>query len=374
MLNKKIYTSDKEQYFYGVLIIFIVGAILSAILRLYTQEYIVTLIDGIALFIGYFIIRAYEKERHFSLAVIRLFWLASFAIFTFIIYFQYSLHILLVLLVPLSGSILLEHKDFLYHGSFFLGIFFLIMLYGFMNQSEYHYLNDINFLITFFLLFFFVLGLSLVYNQSIKKSYIKLQKANEQKEFLLKEIHHRVKNNLNIVASILGLEKLDSNINEVHTLINQNKLRIESIAMVHEILYKSDDLEHINFKTYVTKLSEHILITESSNDTINLDIDIVFLELHIESMIQFGIIINELMTNSIKYAFQDDGGTITIHLQKHEHQYRLIYKDSGLGMREMKSGFGQNLIKMSVKQLKAALHINHQAGLKYEITFKGDIS
>ena len=125
MLNKKTYTSDKEQYFYGVLIIFIAGAILSGILRLYTQEYMVTLIDGIALFIGYFIIRAYEKERHFSLVVIRLFWLASFAIFTFIIYFQYSLHILLVLLVPLSGSVLLEHKDFLYHGSFFLGIFFL---------------------------------------------------------------------------------------------------------------------------------------------------------------------------------------------------------------------------------------------------------
>lgn len=374
MLNKKTYTSDKEQYFYGVLIIFIVGAILSGILRLYTQEYMVTLIDGIALFIGYFIIKAYEKGRHFSLAVIRLFWLASFVIFTFIVYFQYSLHILLVLLVPLSGSVLLEHKDFLYHGSFFLGSFFLIMLYGFMHQSQYHYLGDINFLVSFFLLFFFVLGLSLVYNQSIKKSYIKLQKANAQKDFLLKEIHHRVKNNLNIVASILGLEKLDSNINEVHTLINQNKLRIESIAMVHEILYKSDDLEHINFKTYVTKLSEHILITESKNDTINLDIDIVFLELNIESMIQFGIIINELMTNSIKYAFLDDRGTIMIHLQKHEHQYKLIYKDSGLGMKEMKSGFGQNLIKMSVKQLKAELHIDYDAGLKYEITFKGDIS
>ena len=373
MLNKKDYISNKEQYLYGVLIIFISGAVLSAFLRIYTQEYIVTAIDSIALFVGYFIIRDYEKEHHFSLAVIRLFWLSSLVIFTFIIYFEYSLHILLILLVPLTGSILLEHKDFMYHGSFFLGGFSLLMLYGFMHKAQYHYLNDINFLVAFFLLFFFVLGLSLVYNQSIKKSYLELQKANEQKAFLLREIHHRVKNNLNIVASILGLERLESNIDEVHKLINQNKLRIESIAMVHEILYKSDDLENINFKTYITKLSEHILITESNHNTVYLDIDIVFLELNIESMIQFGIIINELMTNSIKYAFPDKRGTISIHLQKHEHQYKLIYQDNGIGMKKGEHGFGHNLIKMSVKQLKAQLHIGYETGLNYEITFKGDI-
>ncbi|NKQ40762.1 MAG: sensor histidine kinase [Sulfurovum sp.] len=374
MLNKKNYTSTKEQYLYGVLLIFILGAVFSAILRMYTQEYIITLIDAIALSIGYFIIRDYEKERHFSLTVIRLFWLSSIVIFTFIIYFQYSLHILLILLVPLTGSILLEHKDFLYHGAFFLGLFFLVMLYGFIHKSQYHYLNDTNFLVSFFLLFFFVLGLSLVYNQSIKKSYLELKKANEQKVFLLKEIHHRVKNNLNIVASILGLERLESDNKEVHKLINQNKLRIESIAMVHEILYKSDDLENINFKTYIQKLSEHILITESNHDNVNLDIDIVSLELSIESMIQFGIIINELMTNSIKYAFPDKTGVISIHLQKHEYEYKLIYKDNGAGMKEAQSGFGQNLIKMSVKQLKAELSIVYQKGLKYEITFKGDIA
>jgi two-component sensor histidine kinase/general stress protein CsbA len=373
MLNKKDYTSGKEQYLYGVLIIFISGALLSAFIRIYTHEYIVSMIDGVALFIGYFIIRHYEEKRHFSLTVISLFWLASFVIFIFIIYFEYSLHILLILLVPLTASILLEHKDFLYHGSIFLGIFFIIMLYGFLHKSQYHYLNDTNFLVAFFLLFFFILGLSLVYNQSIKKSYLELQKAHQQKAFLLKEIHHRVKNNLNIVSSILGLERFESNIDELHKLINQNKLRIESIAMVHEILYQSDDLEHINFKTYITKLSEHILITESYSDTLETTLDIVPLELNIESMIQFGIIVNELMTNSIKYAFPDQEGTIHICLQKHEHYYKFIYQDNGIGMDQQNDGFGQKLIKMSVKQLKAKLKILHHHGLIYEITFKGDI-
>ncbi len=373
MLNKKDYTSDKEQYLYGVLIIFITGALLSAFIRIYTHEYMVSIIDAIALFIGYFIIRHYEKKRHFSLTIISLFWLATFVIFAFIIYFQYSLHILLILLVPLTASILLEYKDFLYHGSLFLALFFIVMLYGFLHKSQYHYLNDVDFLSAFFLLFFFILGLSLVYNQSIKKSYIELQKAHQQKAFLLREIHHRVKNNLNIVSSILGLEKFESNIDELQKLINQNKLRIESIAMVHEVLYQSEDLEHINFKTYISKLSKHILITESYSDAVDITLDIIPLELNIESMIQFGIIVNELMTNSIKYAFKNQKGMIDICLQKHEYYYKFIYQDNGIGIQEENEGFGQKLIKMSVKQLKADLTIQHNEGLIYEITFQGDI-
>ena len=373
MLNKKDYTSDKEQYLYGVLIIFITGALLSAFIRIYTHEYMVSIIDAIALFIGYFIIRHYEKNRHLSFTIISLFWLATFVIFAFIVYFEYSLHILLILMVPLTASILLEYKDFLYHGSLFLALFFIVMLYGFLHKSQYYYLNDVDFLSAFFLLFFFILGLSLVYNQSIKKSYLELQKAHQQKAFLLREIHHRVKNNLNIVSSILGLEKFENNIDELQKLINQNKLRIESIAMVHEVLYQSEDLEHINFKTYMSKLSKHILITESYSDAVDITLDIIPLELNIESMIQFGIIVNELMTNSIKYAFKNQKGMIDICLQKHENYYTFIYQDNGIGMQEENEGFGQKLIKMSVKQLKADLTIQHNEGVIYEITFQGDI-
>jgi len=372
MLNKKYYTSDKEQYLYGVLIVFVSGALFSAIIRLFTQEYIISAIDALALFVGYFIITHYEKNRDFSFTVIRLFWLSSFIIFSFIIYFDYSLHILLILLVPLTGSILLDTKEFIYHGSYFLLSFSLLILYGFIYNESSLYLHNTDFIIAFSLLFFFVLGLSLVYSQSIKKSYLDLQKANEQKSFLLKEIHHRVKNNLNIVASILGLERFESNTEEVHRLIQQNKLRIESIAMVHEILYKSDDLEHIEFETYVTKLSEHIMATESHDGRVSIHLDIVPLELGIESMMQFGIIINELMTNTIKYAFPHTTGTISIILQKHKYNYKLIYQDDGIGMQDEKSGFGQSLIKMSAHQLKATLKVSNKKGLRYEFIFQGD--
>jgi two-component sensor histidine kinase len=143
--------------------------------------------------------------------------------------------------------------------------------------------------------------------------------------------------------------------------------------MVHEILYKSDDLENINFKAYISKLSEHILSTKSNHETVQISLDIVPLALSIEKMIQFGIIINELMTNSLKYAFPNNKGTISIILEKHEYFYKLIYLDDGMGMQKHTIGFGQNLIKMSVKQLKATLTVIQEHGLKYEITFKGDI-
>ncbi len=310
----------------------------------------------------------YFLNRDFNKTIIFLFWLCSVVILFFIVHFEYSLHILLIILVPLVASMMLETKDFIYHASVLLVIFSLVMAYGFLNADHYPYLRDSEFLLALFLLLFFVFGLSLVYNQAIKKSYEKLQKANQEKEFLLKEVHHRVKNNLNIVASILGLERYESDIPQVHELIEKNRLRIESIAMAHEILYKSDNFANICFKEYIYLLSKHILENDTS---INLKLDIIPLKLNIEDMIQFGIIINELITNSIKYAFHNNKGSITISLSEVDDTFTLIYQDNGCGMsKDANAGFGQSLIKMSVQQLKATLSIKNINGLQYSIFFK----
>ena len=97
--------------------------------------------------------------------------------------------------------------------------------------------------------------------------------------------------------------------------------------------------------------------------------DIVELKLSIEAMIQFGIIINELITNSIKHAFEGKEGNISIILQKHEKHYVLTYKDDGRGMQSEQKGFGQNLISISAKQLDASVQITNHDGLKYEFNF-----
>lgn len=270
-----------------------------------------------------------------------------------------------VLVLPMTAPILLSRKDLLIHGSTYLLITLFILGYGYFT----HQFTDPRSMSAFSILSLFVFLFGSTYHFAIEESYQKLKESDQQKAFLLKEIHHRVKNNLNIVASILGLEKFESDADEVHKLINQNKLRIESIAMVHEILYESSSLERIDFKAYIQKLTKHILYTESENGNIEVTLDIVPLRLNIEPMMQFGIIINELMTNSIKYAFEEGKGKIDISLAKYEHKYKLTYKDNGIGLQGTKRGFGSSLIEISVQQLDGELNIISQNGLVYEISF-----
>jgi len=124
--------------------------------------------------------------------------------------------------------------------------------------------------------------------------------------------------------------------------------------------------------SYVQKLSQHILDTEADTN-IEVEIDIVPLHLSIESMMQFGIILNELMTNSIKYAFSNKKGKIKISLIKYEHRYKLLYEDNGIGIDKQTKGLGSNLIEMSVQQLGAKLDISNDNGVKYEIYFKENL-
>lgn len=249
-----------------------------------------------------------------------------------------------------------------------------IHTYGYIHYPHHPILHNITAIMGLVISYIFMTMFGFSYYVSTYIYQKQLERANLQKEVLLKEIHHRVKNNLNIIASILGLEKFESTSTEVHKLISQNKLRIESIAMVHEILYQGNEFENISFKSYLTKLSTYILHTESNKGDIELILDIVPLNLNMESMMQFGIIINELITNSIKYAFPNKKGKISIILQKHEHNYRLIYQDDGVGLKNNKVGFGQNLINISVQQLEGTLKMTSKDGLKYEILFQKDIS
>jgi two-component sensor histidine kinase len=374
VLNIKNYTSLREKYFYVIVFVIIFNTVVNGSFRFYTEEYIYVLYNVFILVTTLLFVYLHERNPDLRRAVLRIFWFASFATFSFIIYKHYDLHILLLILFPLIASVLLDVKHFLFHGKIFLSIFILMMIYGFMNIGDYPYLKNKDFLITSINLFLFVLIHSTVYNTTMQHTFRELERANLQKEVLLKEIHHRVKNNLNIIASILGLEKFESTSDEVHKLISQNKLRIESIAMVHDILYQSTEFENISFKSYLSKLSNHILYTESNEGDIALKLDIVPLHLGIESMMQFGIIINELMTNSIKYAFPTKKGEISITLQKHEHHYKLIYQDNGIGLQSNQTGFGQNLINISVQQLEGTLEMTNKNGLKYEILFQKDPS
>ncbi|MGZ3932768.1 MAG: sensor histidine kinase, partial [Bacteroidia bacterium] len=156
----------------------------------------------------------------------------------------------------------------------------------------------------------------------------------KEKEQLLKEIHHRVKNNLQIVSSLLNLQT-DSILDETYlSLIVESRNRINSMALVHEMLYSSKDLSKLEISRYIHRLC--ISIHQSlarKNSTIGFEYDIEDnLSFDIDHMIPLGLIINEIISNSFKYAFPENKGLVRIELHRTPPGYCLLIRDDGIGL------------------------------------------
>ncbi len=370
MLNIHNYKTLKERYFYAILIVIITAGVITTVIRLSTGHYAIALGDFLMLVLTLLVVYLYEKSLDFQAAVLRVFWLNGIILFILIFLLKFNTVVLLVILLPLLASVLLDAKTYKLHASVYMSIFIAIMVYGFLHKENYIHLQDTNFVVSSIILFIFVMIHSTMYNKLMVESYNKLEIANRQKEYLLKEIHHRVKNNLNIVASMLGLEKYNNNSQEIKNFIAKNKLRIESIALVHELLYSNEDLKNINFEVYVQRLSRLILNLESDSESVEVLITCQEAYFEIHTMMQFGIILNELITNSVKHAFEDNSGVITISLQEKHGVYEFHYKDNGKGYEESENGFGLELIAMSTKQLDGYLNIYNKDGFNCKIIFK----
>ncbi|MBU1668597.1 sensor histidine kinase [bacterium] len=352
---------------------YIVLTTIATVVDFWINNHLDALVDCISVVIASLAFWYYLRTKKHELASILLFWIASGVILLFIVKNEFDIGIIFTLLIPMVAFILLSTKKVIIHVGIYFVLLGFIFAYGYVVFDTHPLLYEVKHMSAYIIAMLFVIAFGIFYHIAIEQSYQELELANRQKTFLLKEIHHRVKNNLNIIASILGLQKLESPSEEVHALIDQNRLRLESIAMAHEILYRCDNLAHIDFKTYIEKLSAHILRTESHGAGICMEIDISPLELSIEKMIQFGLMVNEMMTNSIKYAFPNNEGTIRISLKKENDVYRFIYADNGKGLEEplAQHGFGQSLIEMSVEQLDGVLLIENRNGLQYTIVLKG---
>lgn len=197
-----------------------------------------------------------------------------------------------------------------------------------------------------------------------------------EKEQLLKEIHHRVKNNLQIVSSLLNLQS-ESIVDEKYlTLIKESHNRINSMALVHEMLYKSTNLNSIELKEYIELLSSSVNMSYSSPlKEIQFDYqmeDGIFLE--IDMMIPIGLILNEIISNSFKYAFVGKTkGLISIRLKNNRHQLTLEVSDNGVGLKEKfdikkQGSLGMQLIQMLGEQIDAVTTIKSKNGTAYSIS------
>ncbi len=227
-----------------------------------------------------------------------------------------------------------------------------------------------------------------------KKTNAKLEEQNTiiqqnliEKETLLKEIHHRVKNNLQIISSLLRLQSrsIDDPSTKEALLDGQN--RVQSMALIHQNLYKEDNLTGVEVKKYFENLCQNLLSTYSTHqEKIKLDLDIAAINLDVSTLIPMGLIVNELFTNSLKYAFTGDGPFILgACLQERDQQLQLRIFDNGTGISdELKEylngrpnnnrnkawGFGTRLLRSFSQKLEADMIADNKKGTQVELFIK----
>ncbi|PAU95802.1 hypothetical protein CK503_01720 [Aliifodinibius salipaludis] len=204
-----------------------------------------------------------------------------------------------------------------------------------------------------------------------------LQESLEEKSVLLQEIHHRVKNNLAIISGMMELQAMESTNEVLKDKLSDSQLRIQSMALVHELLYESDNFSKLNFKEHVSKLVKTIVQTINATASVKIDYDLENVMLNINQAIPCALIINELVTNAMKHAFVNaKKGKISISLEEKNEIVHLNIKDNGVGLPES-FGFdnantlGMRIIQSLIEQLEASIDFaSGDEGTNFSITFE----
>lgn len=198
--------------------------------------------------------------------------------------------------------------------------------------------------------------------------------SKEEKEILLREIHHRVKNNMQIISSLIRLQAGNMDDPQVNVALAETQNRIKSMALVHEELYQTKDLAKLDVKQYIQKLIDEIIRTYNINTKVTKIMEVDSLKLGIDSLIPIGLIINEVISNSLKYAFkQRDKGVITIRLSSNDHRLKLYLADDGKGADnfdpESFDSLGMDLIGALTDQLDGTYSLETENGFAYAFDF-----
>ncbi len=199
-----------------------------------------------------------------------------------------------------------------------------------------------------------------------------IRESLKEKETLLKEVHHRVKNNLQVVSGLLYLQSNKVS-QEASEALTDSMNRVKSMSLIHEELYQSDSLARIDFNDYVNRQLSHLLSSYNA-EAIILNTDIQDVYLSIDTAIPTGLIINELVSNSLKHAFPDNQGKIDVSMYQKD-KIKLTISDNGIGLPDMDftntNSLGMQLVNSLVKQIKGTIELHRDEGTTWEITFEG---
>lgn len=203
----------------------------------------------------------------------------------------------------------------------------------------------------------------------------KIKKSLEENQILLKEVHHRVKNNMQIISSLLRMQTRSSTNPDIINSLLTSQNRVQSMAIIHERLYQSNDFTSVDFDNYATQLAEQLTITYNNSD-VKIINDIERINLDINLAVPCGLILNEIISNSLKYAFPEGRkGQIKISFKLINNEYQFKVSDNGIGLPENFStkgisSLGMQIIKTLTKQLHGKLETISDNGLTYLLTFE----
>jgi two-component sensor histidine kinase len=201
-----------------------------------------------------------------------------------------------------------------------------------------------------------------------------LQRSYDEKVLLLKEIHHRVKNNLQIIASLLNLQSRYIRDESSLAVIRESQNRVKAMALVHEKLYRAEDISHISLYDYVRFLGTGLFqFYDAKSRGIQFTLDIRDVNVDIDAAIPLGLILNELISNSLKYAFPAGRkGEIAINIKKESHTITVLFRDNGIGIpaeldwRDTQS-LGLRLVNTLVDQLNGTIELDRTAGTQFTL-------
>lgn len=196
-----------------------------------------------------------------------------------------------------------------------------------------------------------------------------------EKEVLLKEVHHRVKNNLQVISSLLFLQKDGIEDPAIQELFEESRHRIGSMALVHEELYRSGDLGRVDVREYLERLAPRIVEALRGGKQLELSLDLAPCRLPVDKAIPFGLVINELLTNAVKHGFRDrSAGTIGLRLSVDEGRVQAVVEDDGVGLAtgfhpETSKTLGMQLVVQLTRQLGGALVFGSGPGAVFRLSF-----
>jgi two-component sensor histidine kinase len=218
------------------------------------------------------------------------------------------------------------------------------------------------------------------YDEELAAKHAELARSHREREILLQEVHHRVKNNLQVISSLMSTQSRRLAAGPAKDALDECQTRVLAIALIHQQLYQSKDYSRVRFAEYARTLAASVFrVTRTSSGDVTLEVDIEDIPLGVNRAIPCGLLINELITNSLKHGFKNNArGTVRVELRSVGREIRLTVEDDGAGLPEAfdvykAESVGMMLVVTLAEQLDARLTVKRggesAAGASFAVTF-----